>query len=196
MGVESKYWDGKWAPSYSRFRLANTSWDDLKFPATAINPPGQASDPDFDTTNGTWLFDAATTEVVFLIAQMPHAWAEGTAISPHVHWYKTTSASGDVMWQLDYKIFPIGEVGDAAFTSLTVTDTVAGTPDTDTAQMHLISSFSDIDMTGQTLSTCLLLKLSRVGGNAADTYGADAALIEFDIHFEIDSLGSDEEFVK
>ena len=172
------------------------NWDDLKFPATAVNPPGQAADPDFDTTNGTWLFDASGTETIFLIAQMPHAWKEGSLIKPHVHWYKSTSAGGNVMWQLDYKKFPIGEVGDAAFTALTATTTVSGTPDNDTAQEHLLTSFADIDMTGMTLSDMLLMKVSRIGGNAADTYGADCALMEFDIHFQIDTLGSEHLYTK
>lgn len=171
-----------------------TSWDDLRFPATAINPPGQASDPDVDTTNGILLFDATATEVVFLVAQMPHSWAEGSAISPHVHWYKTTSASGDVMWQLDYKKFAIGEVGDSSFTTLQAsTSTIT---DDDTAEQHLLTPFADIDMTGLTLSDMLVMKLSRIGGDAADTYGADAALLEFDIHYELDSFGSQQEFVK
>ena len=65
-------------------------WDDLKFPATAINPPGQASDPDVEATSGLLLFAAAGTELVYALAQMPHHWEEGSDIKPHVHWTKTT----------------------------------------------------------------------------------------------------------
>ena len=182
--------------AYSGSTEFSADWDDLRFPATAINPPGQAGDPDFDTTNGTWLFDAGGTELIYLMAQMPHAWKEGSIIKPHIHWYKTTSAAGNVMWQMDYKKFPIGEVGDAAFTTLTATTTVSGTPDNDTAQEHLLTSFADIDMTGLTLSDMLLMKISRIGANAADTYGADCALMEFDIHMQINTLGSEQLFSK
>ena len=42
----------------------------------------------------------------------------------------------------------------------------------------------------------LLIKLSRIGGDASDTYGADARLLEFDIHYQINTLGSELEFVK
>lgn len=166
------------------------AWEDLRFPASAVNPPGQVSDPDFDTTNGTWLFAASGTEVIFLIAQLPHSYREGTSLKPHVHWYKTTSASGNVMWQLDYKKFPIGEVGDAAFTALTKSTVITGTPDGDTAQEHLITAFSAIDMSGSQISDMLIMKVSRLGGDAADTYGADCALMEFDLHFQQDSFGS------
>jgi len=176
--------------------VKNVQWDDMRFPATAVNPPGLASDPDFDTTNGGWLFDATATELVFLAAQMPHAWKEGSRIRPHVHWQKTTSAAGDVYWQLDYKKVPIAEVMDASFTTLTVSSTVPGTPDNDLAGEHLISTFGDVSMTENTLSDMFLFKLSRIGGNAADTYAADVRLLEFDIHYQLNSLGSGREFIK
>lgn len=164
-------------------------WDDLRFPAAGINPPGQASDPDIDTTNGGLLFAAAGTEIVAFQAQMPHAWKEATSIQPHVHWQKTTSASGNVLWRFEYKMAPIGAVMDAAFTALDVTTTVASTPDNDTADEHLISSFGEIDMTGREISDMLVCKLSRIGGDASDTYGADVRLIEADIHYQTDYPG-------
>ena len=88
-------------------------WDDLRFPATAINPPGQASDPDVEASSGLLLFDSNGTELIYAFVQMPHAWKEGSSISPHVHWQKTTSAAGDVLWRMRYKMAPIGEVMDA-----------------------------------------------------------------------------------
>lgn len=180
---------------YTFRRLDDTQWDDMKASATAINPPGAASDPDRESTSGLLLFSASGTELVFIFMQMPHSWVEGSEISPHVHWTKTTSASGDVAWRLRYKHFPIGEVGDSSWTDMgIVSDTVGGTPDNDTANEHLISSFGDIDMTGKGLSDCILYELSRVGGDSADTYGADARLLEFDVHFQMDKFGSEERF--
>lgn len=178
-------------------RLSDTAWDDLRFPVQAINPPGQASDPDLEATTGMLLFAAAGTELVFGVAQMPHAWNEGTSIYPHVHWSKTTSAGGDVLWQLDYETVNNGDVATLAYSSqLQTVSAVAGTPDNDTANEILISSFGELAMTGKTISSLIIWKLSRIGGDAADTYGADARLFEFDLHFEIDSMGSDDEFVK
>ena len=171
-------------------------WEDLRSPASAINPPGVASDPDWDTTNGGWLFAAAGTELLFFQQQLPHAWKEGSVLKPHVHWQKTTSAAGNVLWQLDYKWAPIGAVMDAAFTTLSASAVVAGTPDGDTANEHLITALGDIVATGKTVSDMLVMKLSRIGGDAADTYGADARLLEADIHVVLDSAGSIEQFTK
>lgn len=173
------------------FTLENTQWDDLRFPATAINPPGQVSDPDFDTTNGGYLFDGASTETIFMIGQLPHGYKEATDLYPHVHWQKTTSASGNVFWRLSYKWARIAEVMDAGFTDIDQTSVMAATPDNDTTNEHLMSAFAAIDGTGTQISDMLVMKLSRMGGEASDTYnGADARLLEFDIHYEINSFGS------
>jgi len=178
-------------------RLSDTSWEDLRFPVQAINPPGQASDPDVETTTGMLLFAAASTELVFGVAQMPHAWKEGTTIIPHVHWSKTTSAGGNVLWQLDYEVVANGAVATLAYgEQLQSVAAVTGTPDGDTANEVLISSFGDLAMTGKTVSCLIIWKLSRIGGDGTDTYGADARLFELDFHYEIDSFGSNEEYTK
>lgn len=172
-------------------------WDDLKFPATAINPPGAASDPDVEATTGLLLFDPGGTELIYALAQMPHAWLEGTEIRPHLHWQKTTSAVGNVAWKCRYKMAPIGEVMDAAWTDLgEKASPVSSTPDTDTADYHMITSLGTITMTDKGLSDCILFEVSRIGGSGADTYGADARLLEFDVHYLIDSWGSRDEFKK
>lgn len=169
-------------------------WEDIRFPVSGINPPGQVSDPDWDTTNGGWLFDASSTELVFVAAQLPHAWKAGSVLKPHVHWQKTTSASGTVLWLLEYKWSPIGDVMDTAFTELSSTTVSPPATDGDTANEHLVTGLGDLAATGKDISDMLMMKLSRVGGS--DTYGADARMLEFDIHYVRDSRGSIDEFAK
>lgn len=178
--------------------IHDTRWDDLRFPSQGINPPGAASDPDLSATSGLWLFDAAGTELLMGVAQMPHAWDEGTAISPHVHWQKTTSAAGNVLWRLDYEVVANGDVAAMDFGGgqLDITTPVDGTVDDNTANRVLISSFGEIDMTGYKASCLIFWKLSRIGGDASDTYAADARLVEFDIHYRINSFGSQDLFTK
>lgn len=171
-------------------------WDDLRFPASGINPPGAVSDPDRDPDDGMLAFDAAATEVVAIQVIFPHNYKQGTTVRPHVHWMKTTSAAGDVKWRLEYKVFDPNEVLPGAWTTLDVTSAAAGTPDTDTANKHLISEFGPIGLDSSGVAPALIMKLSRIGGDAADTYGADAKLIEFDIHYLIDTWGSGAEFIK
>jgi hypothetical protein len=169
------------------------AWDDLRFPAQGINPAGSASPPDVDTTTfpGTLLFAHNQINSVAGIAQMPHAWAPGTAIRPHVHWAKTTSAAGGVVWEWAYSIANVTDVfpsmGDwAAATS--------STGDDDTADKHSIDVLPELDMTDKRESVCLVWHLRRNTDAAADTYAAAARLIEFDIHYQSAKLGTTEEY--
>ena len=177
--------------------LEQVRWDDLRFPVQAINPPGQASDPDVEATTGMLLFDAGSTEIVFGVAQLPHSWLEESSIIPHVHWTKTTSAAGNVLWRLEYELVNNGDVAALDYgTALDSVTPVAGTPDGNTANECLISTFGYVDMTDQKISSLVFWKLSRIGGDGSDTYGADARLLELDFHYIRDGRGSQEQFSK
>ena len=77
---------------------------------------------------------------------------------------------------------------DTDFTTLSASTPVTGTPDTNEANKHLITSLGDISATGKHLSDMLVMILTRI--STGDTYGADARLLEFDIHYQIDAFGS------
>lgn len=163
-------------------------WEDLRFPANQLRINPATTKPDADTTIGGLLFAHDSTETVTAIAQLPHAWDEGSVLKPHVHWTKTSSASGGVYWQLAYRWAPIGEVFDADWT--TIGSATADVSDGNTANQHALTVLADITATGKQISDCLILQLSRVHDNAADNYGADARLLEFDIHYRVNSFGS------
>ena len=46
------------------------------------------------------------------------------------------------------------------------------------------------------LSSMLICRLYRDPADAADTYPQDVAFLQFDVHYEIDSLGSETEYGK
>lgn len=164
------------------------NWDDLKFPAQGINPPGLVSDPDV-ATDGTLLFDAASTELIAGVAQMPHTWAEGTGVRPHVHWVPTDANSGNILWRFEYELLAIGDVPTGTYTTMDLLSTAD-------AGKYDIDGFGEIDMTGYEASALVLWKVSRIGGDVTDTYASDVKFYEFDIHYRKDSLGSEREFLK
>ena len=166
-------------------------WDDLQFAVQLANPVGLASDPSVSTDDGTLLFSHTIDNVIFVTAQIPHRWKEQSAIVPHIHWSKTTSDSGNVAWLCEYQAANVGSVFAGSWTELaTVTSTVAGTPDTNTADKHLISSFGNLDMTGLNISAFIKFRITRVATAVEDTYGADAKVLGFDCHYRIDTNGS------
>lgn len=174
-----------------QFNGTATVWEDLRFPATAINPTGAPSPMTFDTTNIGFSAAASGTQVIAVVGQMPHAWKQGSSIVPHIHWSPTSTDTGSVLWRLEYKWTNINDTESGSFTTVDVLD-----PGDGTTLKHQLASFGSISGTGKTLSSALVMKISRIGGDASDTY-ADAALMrEFDIHYEIDTIGSRSEYVK
>jgi len=168
-----------------------TVWDDLRFPATQIMVNPVLPKPDFDETEVGYLMDPATTETLLIIAQMPHSWKLESAIVPHVHWMPTSTNTGAVLWRLEYKWVNINGTTPGAWSTVDVLASADGV-----VGKHFISRFPEISGAGKGMSSLLSMKLSRIGGNASDTYTADALLKEFDIHYEIDTIGSREEMVK
>lgn len=166
-------------------------WDDMRFPSTGINPPGQVSDPDRDANDGTFLFDKASTEIIMGIAQMPHSWEVGTVIYPHVHWGPIDTGGGDVVWKFDYDIANTNE----AFAGSWSTNSIIAAAGIVT-NMHLPDGFAPLDMSSYDFSCIIKWRLSRVGGNGSDTYDDDAKLYELDFHYKLDSLGSGRQFLK
>jgi len=176
----------------------DTFWEDLRFPSVSIKigatkAPGFAQfkdDGSGSTGVYTYYYDDSSEEQQFLIAQLPHAYKEGTDIEPHVHWAPSDANSGNVVWGLEYTWQNIdGTFGNT--TAITVTDAADGTAD-----KHQIADFATITGTSKTLSSILVCRIYRDATNASDTYASDAALLEVDIHYEIDAPGSDSEYTK
>jgi hypothetical protein len=160
-------------------------WHDLRFPVQGINPPGAVSDPDRDTTDGTFLFDAGGTEVLAGVAQMPHEWKIGTLVYPHVHWSPTDGNGGNVYWRFEYDIANENDSFAGSYTTMNIQDASG-----EDANKNQEANFAPIDMSSYGLSCLIKWKLSRIGGDVLDTYAADAKLYEFDMHYCSDSFGS------
>ena len=169
-------------------------WDDLRISGLSVRT--NATAPDLITLgpSGGLLalgFDgAATTEQCYFAIQLPHGYKQGSDIYPHVHWCPVNANAGNVKWQLEYSWANINE----AFGAPTTIPVVAAAPGTE--WKHTISSFAAISGTGKTISSMLMCRLFRNPGDGSDTYGSDAAFLEFDFHYQIDALGSQLETTK
>lgn len=162
-------------------------WDDLRSPLTA-SKQGIQDKPDFDYTNIGLLFpqnDAA--EQVSIVTQMPHNYAEGTIITPHIHWQQ--SAATAVTWKMEYKWFNLDEAVPASFTALEVSVPEFSYVSGDLMQ---VSNFGDIDGTGKLISSFLLVRIFRDDNTTSD----DVLAFEFDIHYKKNTKGSRQPFAK
>ena len=178
--------------------LQETVWDDLRTPVSAVKRLG-LTDPDWAQIEddgagsvGVYIlaFDDGAAEEVFFTLQMPHSYKEGTDLEPHIHWTPFTADTGDVEWSLEYTIANInGTFGNT--TDVKCVDAGDGT-----IAKHQVCAFATISGTGLTISHMILCRLYRDGGNGNDDFSGDAGLLEFDLHFEKDTIGSRQEIVK
>jgi len=149
---------------------------------------GSGNAPSRDPDLGTLVFENDKTQVVGGLAQMPHSWAEGTVLRPHVHWVQ--SGSGAALWQLEYRLMPAGG-GAFPSTWTSVTSDTLAFPYT-SGDWVQITPLPEIDMTGFELSAMVLFRLTRRG--TEDTLASDLHLLEFDIHYQSLTYGSINEF--
>lgn len=141
--------------------------------------------PAYDKINGTsspvsrLLYDAASTESAFWRWE---AVAYGTGdITVEILWYAVNATSGVVRWEAAMAaITPDTDSQDAETdglaTAVTVDDTHLGTTSKRIMKASLALSGASLD--GVAAGDHCVLKISRVGGNAADTMANDAALVE------------------
>jgi len=166
-------------------------WDDLKFPATTLRQ-GATTKPDFDATNLGLLFPQNdATEIVYIIAQIPHEWKLESAISPHIHFVQDFDHTVTTpVFKMDYRWYKNGADPTGSFTTITASTFVFTYTSGSILQ---IVSFPDISATGiDTVSSVLDIKLYRDD----NVVTGDILVKEFDIHYQIDSFGSDTEFTK
>jgi|GEM_PF-1664127 len=179
--------------------LQTTVYDDLRTPANSIKLLGSIGVPSYaqfaddgagSTGVYTYMFEPTDLNQVFFTIQMPHTYKEGTDLLPHVHWSPQSTNTGNCEWKLEYTIANIGDTfGDTA--TLSMLDAADGT-----INKHQVTTGATIDGSGMDISHMLVCRLYRDGGEGDDTFTGDAAFLEFDVHFEINTMGSRRELFK
>jgi len=163
-------------------------WDDMKFPFTR-DKQGQAAKPDFDFAEHGLLFPQNDdTEIVHIIDQMKHQWLLESNIRPHIHYVQDEA---DIpVFKLDYRWYRNGDDPTIAYTTIAQSGMVF--PYT-AGSILQIAEFPEISGAGiDTLSSFIDFKFYRDDNVVA----GDILVKEFDIHIQIDSNGSRDEYVK
>lgn len=170
-------------------------WDDLRFPAI-IGKLGGASNPTlaaFPAGQNTkaYHFNKAQDNELFFVGQLPHGYKLGTDLHAHIHWSPIDTNTGVCRWVVDHSIIDINGTFEANVT-LTVEDAGDGT-----TNKHQYADLGDISGSGLTgVNAMILLRVYREGTHSNDTYDNDAVLLKFDLHFQLDTRGSNQEAIK
>ena len=164
-----------------------TAWDDLFGPLQTAKL-GAVDKPPWDTTLDAYMFPRNdVTHILYMTLQLPHQWA-GTTVFPHVHWIQQRNETP--VFKLDYKWSPIGGEVPAGWLTYTMDQLVK--PYT-SGNMHQISNgAAGIDGAGKGMSSILQVRLYRDD----NVYAASVPAMSLDVHYEIDSFGSNSEYSK
>lgn len=175
----------------SEARLASQEallWEDLRFPAEAINQTGPANAPTPDTSNfyGGLIFSGSAENDVAFNVQMPHGYKNGTSLIPHMHVVNTSASTATTSWEFYYRKANVNGDFGTSLTGATITVQLGVSSTT-----HQMVDLPTITMTGMNDSAMLNILLRRLG--TADASTGTVTLLEFDIHYQSDRRGSTEE---
>jgi len=181
-----------------KFHGDATVFDDVVRDVTNIKVQGtgvsiNVAENTLDFTDTAQLNDYAYTNY-----QIPHGWKVGSTIFPHIHWQQNKDATPN--WLLQYRWQINGENKVTAWTNYSiVTDVytyVSGTINQITHNNGIVPPI------GADISDIIQVRVVRDTDNsstefaAVDAYTGDAEVTDVDIHFEKDTLGSREEYIK
>ena len=176
------------------YEQLDTTWNDLRFPVSGL-ATGPTKQPTLAMWNdngsgsdGIFLRSFANDEHMFLAGQMSHEWKSGTIIFPHFHIMASDANVGDINFGIEYSWININDTADVNTTIITGETSV-----NNEENVNKILALPEIVGTGKTLSSQFVARIFR---SATDTYASEVWLMEFDLHFEIDTTGSRQAFIK
>jgi len=183
----------------------DTYFDDLQYQMVGQKLTSPSARISYGS-NGDYLIFAKSCDWnddwLTMVIQMSHRWKLGSVIYPHLHWVQTAAAMPN--WLIGYRWNINGAATNAA--AWTYIKHSANAYTWSSGSLNQITKFDSITPPeGAGLSDLVHIKIFRdvanestqfIGAENDGTTQDDAAASSFDIHFEIDSAGSDTEYTK
>jgi hypothetical protein len=187
--------------SYGVRLAGDKAWDDARYPFFGRQLDISAGHLTYDVAELGVNFDDTSRyndlDQIGIIAQMSHSYAIGTALHPHIHWMQSNANVPNML--LKYRVYDNGETPSAWTLAAVTTHAFTYTSGT----ILQLSSWPTIDMSSITgVSGFVDVKVYRDTANASTVFAGADPLVgdwlakEFDFHFQVDSMGSGEEYAK
>lgn len=192
--------DGTWVNNGD-----STTWDEISQPffASRLDSSSGRIDYNFDELTVDFADNARyPKEPAPIVIQAMHSWKIGTDIRPHIHWIQTSSAIPNIL--IAYRFYNNGASVPSSFTlkALKATDNAFTYPGSGSFQQITNFNLTSGLFSSSTISFTFDCLIYRDSANASGLFaGADAytgawSAKYYDIHFEKDTNGSRDEFVK
>jgi len=130
-------------------------------------------------------FGAGTEESAYCNEHIPFRWDETTDIVIEVYWFHDTADTGGVVWGIEYLSIADGEA--VAGTTATIIQASGGNHPAGELQKTVFTS--TLAAANLAHGDMLALRLFRDVGDAADTLGEDARVVNVNILFVQNRLG-------
>jgi len=169
----------------------STVWDDIR--VSLITRGSGGVNPVFSQIQGklfAYKFSGTADNEIFFEIQMPHGWKEGTKIYPHVHWAPNGTSTASVTWGMDYEWQNIN--GTFSGTTANIFTNIAA--DGVAKKQQITNIGTGIEETDKKISSMILCRLYRAGNS--DTNNDECFLLAFDVHYEVNTIGSREVITK
>lgn len=172
-----------------------TVWDDVVGSLIGKKLFGTTGTVDYDYEENGIIFQrngtlADVNDTVVFNLQYPHSARENGTMNLHIHWEQTdTYTSLPVQFSVAYRVQSNGSIKNSIWNDVIVETNTSVFPYT-TGTLNQITPLVDVDMTGAGISATVQFKITRSDGNAVAILGTF-----IDAHVEVDSLGSNDEFV-
>lgn len=164
--------------------------------------------------NATWNATFTNADAMYLNVQLNHDRDHASLIYPHIHWFQAANYSPN--WLLEYRWQKNGGGSTGTLTKVTSWTELAcnnlafnwSTKTGGSGTLHQISYSAGISPpTGSDISDIIQFRIYRDTTGASTTYtgvtcpyntggNRTAAVMAFDCHFQINSLGSTDEYTK
>lgn len=144
------------------------------------------------TGQWSWNFKTGVFSQLHGSTQIPHDWAEGTPIIPHVHFINPAAAStGNAVWGINCYIAAAG-----AQLIIPANNTNAYTPiSADSGGLGYVNMYGEITSLTPTVAqrgATIQFRIIRWGNLGTDTCGSDLYLTGFDFHYQANKIGGDD----
>jgi hypothetical protein len=184
--------------------LAVPVWEDIRlipgsFDRAGVTDPAYVAYSPNGGTISTYLTEWQTIDIASCTVQIPHAYKEGSDIYCHIHWTAGARGSAEngkaVGWKVDYTWTNIDDVF-GNMSTLNLSDACDGVN-----HRHQMTPDILINGSGKTISSMLILNIKRSDTGADDTWVGTTSsnlpmMLELDLHYQIDTLGSRQVLIK
>ena len=180
--------------------LTNTCWDDMRvslnagrLPASNYPAWAQIAD-DGAASTGIFGYSFDDGEYIFITTQMSHRYVLNSAIHPHIHYHVTTNSDPADNFGIGLEFAWVDINGTLGNTTVYEREISTGV---NQANIHKLAEIPTTSVTGSGagVSSLFIARLYRYAATS-DNYADPIIIMSFDLHYEVDMLGSRLEYSK